>query len=176
MSKGYYRRHSDRVKARLLRNRRSVDGALKWIYDHQRTRSGYVGKAWKCPTYSKQELVDKYIHDPVYLDIHRAWVESGYSMKLAPSIDRINYRRGYSFDNIQMLTWEANRVKGFHEHFERSVDMLTRDGVFVKSYHSFKEAGADTGLSPANILKCCSGRYINNKTCGGYRWRYTDCK
>ena len=40
--------------------------------------------------------------------LYRKWVESGYERKLSPSIDRINPKEGYTFENIRWITHSEN--------------------------------------------------------------------
>lgn len=43
--------------------------------------------------------------------LHIAWIESGYMRKLAPSVDRLDNTKGYSLDNIQIITLSENCSK-----------------------------------------------------------------
>lgn len=47
------------------------------------------------------------------------------------------------------------------------------NGEKVREYQSAKDASALTGISRANIQKCCSSN-TKNKTAGGYIWRYKE--
>jgi len=53
----------------------------------------------------------------------------------------------------------------------RGVSQFDKCGNYIRSYESIKEAGASTGISKTGIVGVCSG---NNKTAGGYIWRYSD--
>lgn len=46
-----------------------------------------------------------------YLKLHKQWVESNYSNKLAPSIDRIDNKKGYMPSNMQWMTLSENTSK-----------------------------------------------------------------
>lgn len=45
-------------------------------------------------------------------ELYRTWFDSDFDRHLAPSIDRVDNSRGYSLDNIQWLSLEANTSKG----------------------------------------------------------------
>jgi hypothetical protein len=40
------------------------------------------------------------------------WNGNGFR-ETSPSIDRIDSSRGYTKDNIQIISWKANRIKGY---------------------------------------------------------------
>lgn len=46
-----------------------------------------------------------------FLELYKVWEKSGYENKLAPSIDRINNRRGYMPSNMQWLSLTENNKK-----------------------------------------------------------------
>lgn len=55
--------------------------------------------------------------DERYSKLFYIWKEKGFPRKLAPSIDRIDNKRGYELDNLQWLTREDNGRKaaiGYH--------------------------------------------------------------
>jgi hypothetical protein len=44
--------------------------------------------------------------------LYSSWVDSGYSRRLSPSIDRVDSTKGYTLDNIQFITHSENSTKG----------------------------------------------------------------
>jgi hypothetical protein len=44
--------------------------------------------------------------------LREAWIASDFDFKLAPSIDRIDNKKGYLLSNIQWLTRSSNSIKG----------------------------------------------------------------
>lgn len=48
------------------------------------------------------------------------------------------------------------------------VDMLTKDGTFIKSFSSFIDASRETGIDKTNIARAANGQ---RKTAGGYVWK-----
>ena len=64
---------------------------LRGIYNKQVGSSKRRGH--NPPAYSRDEFVDKYINDKLYINLHKAWVDSNYDTALAPSLDRINKKK-----------------------------------------------------------------------------------
>jgi hypothetical protein len=146
------------------------------IYSHQKQRS--VKRGHEAPAYSLDELRNRLLSDPLYTSIHKEWVESGYQKDLTPSIDRIDDYKGYSFDNIRIVTWKENnkryqrdRVAGINNKHNSAVVCLSADGSFVNEYHSQKDAFRKTGIPNTSIAVCCKKK---NRTAGGYYWRFKD--
>jgi hypothetical protein len=52
---------------------------------------------------------------------------------------------------------------------ERLTLQFTKDGHYLKSYKSKREASKATGIDEGNIGRCCSGTC---KCAGGYVWKY----
>jgi hypothetical protein len=46
-----------------------------------------------------------------FMTLYKNWQENGYKRAYSPSIDRIDNRRGYEFDNLQWLTFSQNARK-----------------------------------------------------------------
>lgn len=85
---------------------RTPSGLFGRIYSHQQEASRKRGH--KPPTYTVKELRNKYLNTELYRQLHAEWVVSGYDKYKAPSFDRLDNFKGYSFDNIQLVTWEVN--------------------------------------------------------------------
>jgi DNA-directed RNA polymerase subunit RPC12/RpoP len=65
-------------------------------------------------TITKQDLIDLYPIDgkcPIF-GFTLEWNEEGFR-ETSPSIDRIDSTKGYTKDNIQIISWKANRIKGY---------------------------------------------------------------
>ncbi len=61
---------------------------------------------------SKEDFIARFYNDPDFIRIWLDWQESGYDLRMAPSVDRVDPTRGYELDNLQILTNEANTLKG----------------------------------------------------------------
>lgn len=58
-----------------------------------------------------------------------------------------------------------------NEHIQRSVSQYTKEGVFVKTYPSIKDASLETGVHHTNIAACCRNEM---KSAGDCFWRYAE--
>lgn len=157
-----------------LEMRRTKLGLVYKIYKHQKAKSIKRGHA--LPNYSRDELVDWCFSKKEYHELYNNWVKSEFSPKLVPSIDRLDDGKGYSFSNIQIITWEENdKLNHWRERMginnKRNISVLQYDldGNFIEEYYSLKIAEIKTGVRNGNISNCCSGRY---KTAGGFIWKY----
>lgn len=63
---------------------------------------------------------------------------------------------------------EAHK-KQIGENKSKAVNQLTKNGDYIASFKSMKEAEEITTVSFKNISKCCRGR---SKTAGGFKWEY----
>jgi len=82
---------------------------LKKIYQLQVRNSKKRGHMK--PKYSFGSFRDLAIKDSSFTRIYNEWVDSGYDKELTPSCDRILDNHGYSFENIQWLTYRDNLSK-----------------------------------------------------------------
>lgn len=51
------------------------------------------------------------------------------------------------------------------------VDMFDLDDNYIKTFYGMSEAQKETGANYMGISRCCNGK---QKTCGGYKWRYSN--
>lgn len=106
-------------------------------------------------------------------DIHRLygrWKEYGYKTNQRPSVDRIDPLRGYTFDNIQIITAEENRKKGDEEKiilWGIPVHQISMSGTIIAKYPSIKVASQITGINRNNISTVINKK---RKSAGGYHW------
>lgn len=93
------------------RNRRSsVKGLVSQIYGTQKYNQRERGHGTM--PYTQEELFDWFVSQPHHLDLMNDYIESGLDKNKVPSVDRLDNTKGYSLDNIQLITWEENRLKG----------------------------------------------------------------
>lgn len=142
---------------------RTVLGKLKGIYNTQVRNSKVRGH--NPPAYAREEFIEKYKDNPIYLDLHSKWVESGYDKWYAPSFDRIDNSKGYSFDNLQVVTFKRNNSlahddmkSGVLKNAHTSILQYTVEGKFVAEYESLVDAEKATGTSRGSI-----GNALNNR-------------
>lgn len=152
---------------------RSKDGLMLQIYTSQKASSKHRGH--NQPAYTSYELSQWLLSLPAFHSLYDAWRKSGYSKGLKPSVDRIDESKGYSFDNIQLVTWQAN-FKNSLDHKERysrpkqkAVKMLGLDGSLIKTFKSMMDAERETGVNSGSISMCCNRK---TRTGGGYKWEF----
>lgn len=130
------------------------------------------------PQYTKQELTEWVLSQPNYLALYNAWKESDYISNLRPSCDRLDNSKGYSLDNIELITWAENRSRAHRDikagtlgDRHRPTYQYTLDGTFVARYISQAEAERITGTNQQNISACCRGllSYSNR-----FQWFYSE--
>lgn len=149
---------------------RSKLGLIGRMYSGQKAAS--IKRGHEAPSYSKAELKDWLFSQKIFHELYNNWVKSDYYKLSIPSVDRIDDNKGYSFDNIQLMTWNENQRKfnkEFHKSIHVPVDKYSLSGSFIKSYRSIQEAIDDTGINRAGISLTCSGKY---KYSGGFLWKY----
>lgn len=108
-------------------------------------------------------------------DIHRLfwrWQECGYKTDRRPSVDRIDPLRGYTFDNMQVITAKENRIKGDEEKmvlWGKPVCQISLSGIVVANYPNIDMAYQVTKINRNNISSVLHGK---RKTAGGFKWKF----
>lgn len=149
--------------------RRLVNGLFTKSYSTQRSSSKERGHPM--PDYTKQELIDRFKNNKLFKFLYKYWVIMDYNKEHKPSFDRIDSKKPYTLDNLQVMFWVSNLKKGKLEKYKRSVIQYDLSGDVCDVYESIKEAGDISGVCDTNIWKCCKG--IRNKA-GGYIWKYVN--
>jgi len=154
--------------------KRTINGLIGKIYQSQKYAS--KNRFDNPPSYTREELIEWVVSQDCFEELYNNWIESDYDKMLIPSIDRIDDYKGYSFDNIQLITWKDNNKKGWldrkngiNNKHNKAVLQYTLDGKFVKEYHSTMEAERNMNIAHENISKNCN---LKIKSCGGYIWKY----
>lgn len=92
---------------------RTLVGCLQKRYRDLKAHSKSFG--WPAPVFSSEEFVQHFINDPQYCGIHAAWVAAGFGKWLSPSTDRIDPTTPYVLENLRMITWRQNFLKGVRD-------------------------------------------------------------
>ena len=161
----------DAIRAEEFRN--SIVGVVSGIYYRQKRNSRKRGHT--PPSYSRVEL-DEWMHNNGYKELYDTWISSGMDTSLKPSVDRLIDSIGYSFDNIQLVTWKQNQEKNYKERkngtnsqINKRVGQFSKDGILIESFHSIKEAERVTGINNNCIGRVCRNK---GKLAGGFKWSY----
>lgn len=160
------RNNSERNK----RYRRTKNGFVNNIYRNQKKSSKNRGHT--PPEYSLEQLKEWCFTQDIFIKLFDNWVYSGYDKNEAPSIDRIDDYKGYSFDNIQLMTWKENLVKSFTEKKQginnkcnKKITEYDCNRILLKEYHSISYASRCLGISKATIFRACaSGKIVNSSS------------
>jgi len=157
--------------------KKTKSGLVANIYSSQLGSSRSRGHS--VPKYTLGELRIWIFSKIEFGPLYQKWVESDYNKNLSPSIDRKDDKKGYSFDNIQLMTWGENKAKAEadmrsgkikHGHRpQKTVIQYKLDGEELNKFVSAQDAKRQTGVSCGNLASCCRGE---RETAGGYRWRY----
>ena len=127
-----------------LEYRHTKRGLISRMYGHQRAASKKRGHP--LPTYSNEDLQDWLSSQTLFHHLFHLWENSNYDKLLIPSVDRIDDDEGYSFSNIQLMTWSENKAKSHkdmrasklkHGHNpQKEVNQYSKKGTFIEGYVS----------------------------------------
>ncbi len=158
-----------------IANSRTLVGYIRRLYNAHTSNSKARGYGY--PDYNKQELKDWLTSNDEFNKLLKFWKANGYKTCDRPSVDRVDDYIGYTFSNIQIMTFrenrekgDADRVNGVNTKMSRAVNQYDMDGNFIRQHHSLASAGRSIGGN-YNISSCCSGKHKHIK---GFIWRYAD--
>jgi len=95
--------HNDRIKL----YRKTKNGLIQRIYLLQ--RKACRERDHKYPLYNLKMLRVWCLSQLKFHELYDNWVDSGYNTNLVPSCDRLDNKKTYMFDNIQIVTWQENK-------------------------------------------------------------------
>ena len=110
---------------------------------------------------TKEEFLETFVNNNQFLKLFEEWKSSGWKNTLSPSIDRIDPKKGYTLDNIQVITHSHNCTK---DQTMQEV-LVYRGSDFVARFDSQSEASRELKIPQSNIWKVINGQ---RKTAGGY--------
>ncbi len=143
--------------------RHSEKGKINSIYASQKRAS--LTRGHTPPEYTLKELTD-WLMLKGFKNLHLAWEKSNFDANLAPSTDRLDNTKGYSFDNLRLVTFKDNYKAS---HITNKVKVLQLIGRTWIEHESATDAMHNTSIQQSGIVACCTG---TKQVAGGYRWKY----
>jgi len=161
------------MKLRIKKSERTKVGVIRHIFAAQKRSS--AKRRMKNPSYTLSELIDYCATNAKFDKLYDEWVESGYNTLKKPSFDRKKYSLGYSFENIELMTWGENYSRQMgrdgNKRVKRgaiSVANLDKKGKIINIYKSANQASLAIGKSNSGDILASITR---NGTAGGFRWK-----
>ena len=139
---------------------KTPEGLIAKIYNSQLGSSRKRGHS--LPEYSQEELKVWIKNNDKFEYLYNLWAASNYDKELTPSVDRLDDKIGYSFDNIRLVSWSDNKLAYYTNPVKKvhiPVDIYTLECIFVKSYKSVAEAAAEIGVTVPAVSNA-----LNKKT------------
>lgn len=156
---------------KLLENtrrwRRTYNGLVTNLYAKIRERSKRNGR--QNDEFTLEEF-KTFISRTDIRRLYERWAKCGYKTDRRPSVDRIDPLRGYTFDNMQVITAKENRIKGDKEKmvlWGKAIHQLSMQGIVVAKYPNIHTAMEITGINRNNISSVLHGK---RKSAGGFNW------
>ncbi|HEY9874556.1 MAG TPA: hypothetical protein V6D12_14040 [Candidatus Obscuribacterales bacterium] len=148
--------------------RKTPKGLATNLYNKIKERSAMRG--WVVP-FSLAAFQQWFMQQDDLKYLMFAWRKNNYKSPWRPSVDRIDCKKPYSFSNMRLITWMANREKGDFENSQVTTEViqLSMSGKIISVYSSIKEAVKETGCHQGLISACCQGKRNNTS---GFKWRY----
>lgn len=113
------------------------------------------------PKYSENEFIGKSLTDPMFNFLYKQWEEGGYDPELRPSCDRILDTHGYSWDNIQWLTYRENLSKP-KQLQQKRIALFGGSNTPIAVVFGLTNTAMLTGHSTESITKALkSGKPLN---------------
>ena len=107
------RSYEKTLKGYIMRTYRNMTSRIRGIL--KKKAHLYEGKS----ILTKDEFYDWSLNSKDFLNLMDKYKESGYDLKLAPSIDRIDSSLGYDLGNIQWVTFSENSSRGAYSKHEK---------------------------------------------------------
>ena len=120
-------------------------------------------------------------YNPLIYQMLENYKKNHFDKNLSPSIDRIDDYKDYTFDNMQLLTWEENNVKGrlgkknkeqcgtmAKAYWSKTVIQYALTLNTIATFASTREASRILDYDNSGIARACR----LHKPYKGYRWEY----
>lgn len=153
--------------------KQTLKGYITQAFSSVRYKSKRRGEEY--PNFTKDEFV-LWMHEN---NVHLKWIEyvdSDYNIDKKPSVDRIDDYNPYTFDNMQLITWKENRLKGVNgkkHHLACSnkqnmkrVKIVDIFGETLQEFDSIKDCAEYLGVHKVSVSRVLCGR---RKTIKGFK-------
>jgi len=155
---------------------RTPDGRMSQIFANQTMSSKQ--RKHSPPVYTRAELT-AWAYQNGLTTLWETWRNGNYEKSLIPSVDRKDPNKGYSLQNIRLVTWTENNDKAYEDRKacihvtkqNRKIRQLTLEGILVAEFDSISSAARITGVGRVPINSVCRKK-PNNLTAGGFKWEY----
>lgn len=156
---------------------RTIIGLCYRLFYHQVQNSKTRGHT--PPPYTKEELYTWITTQPNFDTLYEAWVDSNYTSDFKPSCDRLDNSKGYTFDNIELVSWKINNararadiINGTIGSCQKPVYQYSIEGLFLSKFISVNAASLSSEtFDHRNIAACCRGEL---QTAYKYYWSFED--
>lgn len=167
------KRHSKENEALNGKSRnQTVKGIVRVLYKTQKQNQLKRGHG-ELP-YTKKEFRE-WLFKNNFQELYNIWVKGNYEKDLKPSVDRLDSTKGYTFDNMELITWGENKKRQYGDIANgtgtsgkrcKALLQLDKDGNLVKRHVSYNQAQREMGYSLEYAIK-------NDKLCrNNYYWKY----
>jgi hypothetical protein len=147
---------------------KTLNGKINTLYDNIRRRSK---ERWLCePSFTIQEFRDWFLANKG-MELYNNWVSSNYRKDLRPSVDRIDCKLKYDFDNMQVITFKENIQKGRKEKIilrGKEIKQIDKDGSVLNIFPSSKAAAKAVKGKFRTIQAAARTGFYHR----GFRWEY----
>ena len=146
-------------------------GVVRIIYKTQKRSQKLRGHGLL--PYTKEEL-SNWLYENNFKELYDKWISKGCPKNLKPSVDRLDSLKGYSFDNIRLVTWEDNfdqsvadlmSGRGSNGKVCKRTLQVDHKGEVVREFPSINSASRSMGYRIDHFL-------YKNKMCKkGFYWK-----
>lgn len=146
--------------------RKTPKGVLTNMYQHMKLRHKV--------DFDLKTFHSLYLTDKKFLQLFNKWLRSGCLKSLKPSLDRIDNKKHYSLDNIQMMTWAKNREKQSKVDGKKGTSppvLQILNGKVIRKFQCQRDVVNILGIHQGNLSQMLNGKY-KYKNLQGYQFEY----
>lgn len=172
---GYRCKKCDNVRTDSRKKNRppTKSQLIRKMYNAQISRSKKRGH--HPPKYSLTELRIWMLSQDIFHELFKEWVDSEKQEMKIPTCDRLDNTKGYTFDNIRIVTLQENlkqagldTILGVDKRTCTPIKQYSMQGQFIKEHHSISAAARSINGDSNAISKCKNGKQKFHK---GFIWK-----